>query len=252
MDTHAILEAAADGELDALLVFGADLSGDFPDGPLVQRALDGDVYLVVVELFPTDTATRADVLLPSAAYSERTGTFTNLERRLQKLEPVSVPPGGALEPWRICARIAMELDDDWGVANFSDAWGAIRRDVPTHAEVDPGALAQPSPPTALNYESGFHLSGDEARSRARAASIRRAPFGRAVPDRPELAVVVGATRPSKRASDQASCRTRRCRRKLRPTATPPPVAVRGDGGTLALYSRGSSTTREPWCRAPKP
>ena len=255
MDTRAILEAAAKGELDALLVFGADLSGDFPDAALVQRALDSDVYLVVVELFPTDTATRADVLLPSAAYSERMSTFTNLERRLQKLEPVSAPPGGALEPWRICARIALELDDDWGVANFSDAWGAIQRDVPTHAGVDPGALAQPSPPTALNYESGFHLIGDEAQVAGPGGGYPKghrsgAPFQtgqnwplswkiRAFEASQRPGVVPDAPAPKEAASNGHA----------------PPVTVRAADGTLALYTqrfiydRGTMVSRSKALRA---
>jgi NADH-quinone oxidoreductase subunit G len=97
-DTAAILEAAASAELDTLLIFGADIIADFPNAELAERALSGNAFTVTVELLPTDTALRSDILLPSAAYAEREATFTNLERRLQKLEPLTPAPGVAREP----------------------------------------------------------------------------------------------------------------------------------------------------------
>jgi NADH-quinone oxidoreductase subunit G len=141
-DTRAILEAAAAGELDVLLIFGADPIADFPDAALARRALESSVFTVVVELFPTDSALLADVVLPSAAYAEREGTFTNLERRLQKLEQLVPPPGSARAVWGICRDMAKTLGDDWGWTSFADVWAAIRAEIPTHADVDPIALAQ--------------------------------------------------------------------------------------------------------------
>jgi len=155
MDTRAILEAAAAKELDALLVFGADLIGDFPDSQLAHRAFESGVFTIVVELFPTETAVRADVVLPSSAYAEREGTFANLERRLQKLESLLPPPVGASEPWRICAQLASALGEDWGWNNVDDVWATIRDEVPTHSSVDLAAIVQSIPPTTLVYESPF-------------------------------------------------------------------------------------------------
>ena len=154
-DTRAILEAAAAGELDALLIFGADPIADFPDAGLAQRALDGNVFTLVMELFPTETALHADVVLPSAAYAEREGTFTNLERRLQKLEPLLTPPGSAREVWRACRGIARALDQDWGWDSFDDVWDDIRKNVPTHAEVDIERLTQEAPLAGPQGASGF-------------------------------------------------------------------------------------------------
>ena len=160
MDTRAMLAAAAEGELDALLIFGADPIADFPDAGLAAAALESGVFTVVAELFPTETALRADVVLPSAAYGERGGTFTNLERRLQKLEPLIPPPGTAREVWRICAGMATALGADWAWADMSDVWADIRKEVPTHAEVDLTALTQQGPTPGPSLESGFepHLA----------------------------------------------------------------------------------------------
>ncbi|MDQ3619943.1 MAG: NADH-quinone oxidoreductase subunit NuoG [Actinomycetota bacterium] len=237
MDTRAILEAAASGELDALVVFGADLTGDFPDAGLVQRALDSDVYLVVVELFPTDTATRADVLLPSAAYSERTGTFTNLERRIQRLEPLNAPPGGALEPWRVCARIASALGDDWGVSSFDQVWEAIQQDVPTHDGISVGSLTQPSPPTALNYETGFASSGAEAQVAGPGGGYPKghrsgAPFqtGQNWPLSWEIRAFEAGQRPGIVPSAPP-------RKETAQNGRSPAPAVTAEDGTLALYTQ---------------
>jgi len=158
LDTRAMLEAAAAGELDVLFVFGADLITDFPDAALAKRALESGVFKVVVELFPTETVTFADVALPSVAYAERCGTFTNLERRLQRLEPVTAPPGTAREPWHICSDLARMLGDDWGWRGFGDVWTALRKEVPTHADVDPDILAQHMPESTLQYE--YQLAKD--------------------------------------------------------------------------------------------
>jgi NADH-quinone oxidoreductase subunit G len=142
LDTRAMLEAAAAGELDALFVFGADLIQDFPDRDLATRALESDTFLVVAELFPTDTTALADVILPSAAYAEREGTFTNLERRLQKLEKLLPAPGTARTVWSMCAGIARALGDDWKWTSFEDVWADIKKEVSTHKEVDLAAFRQ--------------------------------------------------------------------------------------------------------------
>ena len=154
-DTRAILEAAAAGELDALFLFGADVLRDFPDRDLAERALESDTYIVVVELFATETASHADALLPSATHAEREGTYTNLERRLQKLEKLLPPPGSAKEPWAICAGLAKALGTDWDWQTFTDVWNDIKANVKTHAGVDVEALAQDMPQSALQYESAF-------------------------------------------------------------------------------------------------
>ncbi|MDQ3957798.1 MAG: molybdopterin-dependent oxidoreductase, partial [Actinomycetota bacterium] len=151
--TREMLEAAAAGELDALLIFGADLIADFPDAGLARRALENVAFSAVVELFPTETALLADVVLPSTSYAEREGTLVNLERRVQKLEPLLGPRGSALEPWRICARLAAALGSDWKLTGFEDVWADIAKASPTHAAVDVRALTQPIDTPAPQAES---------------------------------------------------------------------------------------------------
>ncbi|MGH2753491.1 MAG: NADH-quinone oxidoreductase subunit NuoG [Actinomycetota bacterium] len=154
-DSRAILEAAAAGELDALLIFGADPIADFPDAGLARRALESSTFTVVMELFPTETALLADVVLPSTAYAEREGTFTNLERRLQKLEKLVRAPGASLEPWKACVQIAKALNADWRWKDCADLWDDLRSNVPTHKDVALGRLSQEPPAPQVFYSSGF-------------------------------------------------------------------------------------------------
>ncbi len=196
-DTRAILQAAADGELDTLLLFGADVIADFPDADLAERALQGGAHVVTVELFPTATVTRSDIVLPSAAYAEREGTFTNLERRIQKLEPLLVPPGATREPWRICASLARQLGSDWGWHTFDDVWNDIKSNVRTHAHIDTGRARGPwTDPRSVLRERVRDRSDSFGRSGGgtRRPISEGIPIGDAVPDRPELAVVLGAAR----------------------------------------------------------
>lgn len=161
MGTRAILEAAANGDLDGLLVFGADLTSDFPDADLARRALEAGLFTLVVELFATDTARRADVVLPSAAYAEREGTFVNLERRIQRLERAVSAPGTAVEPWSACARMAAAMGQEWGWKSIPDVWTDIKKTVPTFGAVDLTELAQRVPPPTIAYESPFESHKSE-------------------------------------------------------------------------------------------
>ena len=170
--TRAMLEAAAAGELDALLVFGADLIADFPDSGLAQRALESVAFSAVVELFPTETAMLADVVLPSTAYAEREGTLVNLERRVQKLEPLLAPRGSSLEPWRICARLAAVLGSDWKLGGFEDVWKEIKKASPAHASVDVADLTKPVEAPAPQAESAW------ANDPSRGAGMVSGPGGR--------------------------------------------------------------------------
>lgn len=154
-DTRQILEAAANKELDALLIFGADPIADFPDAGLARRALESGTFTVTVELFPTETALLSDVILPSTAYAEREGTFTNLERRLQKLEALLAPPGAAREPWKTALGIARAVGDDWGWRTFEDVWSDLKKNVPTHAGIDLERLKQEAPLPHPHDSTGF-------------------------------------------------------------------------------------------------
>jgi len=105
-----MMEAASKGDLDALYVIGEDLLSLFPDKKFVREALEKVGFLVVQELFMTETAVMADVVLPGAAFAEKDGTFTNQEGRAQRLNKLIDPPGEARPEWQVIADIGQALD----------------------------------------------------------------------------------------------------------------------------------------------
>ncbi|HEX9101256.1 MAG TPA: formate dehydrogenase subunit alpha, partial [Polyangia bacterium] len=94
-------EAMRRRELAGLFIFGEDVAQTDPDTTHVLEALDALDFLVVEELFLTETAKRAHVVLPGASVFEKDGTFTNGERRIQRVRRALDPPGQARADWRI-------------------------------------------------------------------------------------------------------------------------------------------------------
>ena len=87
--------AMIDGKIKGLFIFGEDPMRTDPDTHHVQKALSSLDFLVVDELFLTETAKMADVVLPGISYAEKEGTFTNTERRIQRVRKAVTVPGNA-------------------------------------------------------------------------------------------------------------------------------------------------------------
>jgi len=128
------------GALKALYVMGADPAADYPAS---RAALEELGLLVVQDLFLTETARLADVVLPAAAFAEYEGTFTNTERRVQRFYPAVAAPGEARPDWWILTGLARELGYDWGYQVAGDVLAEIIRVVPIYAGVTEEALGLP-------------------------------------------------------------------------------------------------------------
>jgi formate dehydrogenase major subunit/formate dehydrogenase alpha subunit len=103
------LDAAGSGRLRALWILGENAAMTEPDLAHARRCLAACEFLVVQEIFPSETAAYAHVVLPAAASAEKGGTFTNTERRVQRFEPVVPPPGDARPDWWIVAEVGRRL-----------------------------------------------------------------------------------------------------------------------------------------------
>jgi formate dehydrogenase alpha subunit len=110
-----MMDAAAQGRLKAMYVMGENPVLSDPDQAHVRHALDSLDFLVVQDIFPTETTEYADVVLPAASVLEKEGTVTNTDRRVQLVRPVVPAPGEALPDWQILMRIfeALDLDADY-------------------------------------------------------------------------------------------------------------------------------------------
>ncbi len=120
LTTLAMQHAAHDGRLRCLFVMGEDPVVTDPGRRFVERALASLDCLVVAELFLTETAKLADVVLPVASFAEKDGTFTSTERRVQRVRRVLAPPGEARPDWAILEALARRLGRPMG---FTDAAG---------------------------------------------------------------------------------------------------------------------------------
>ncbi|WP_417630506.1 formate dehydrogenase subunit alpha [Enterococcus faecalis] len=104
-----VLPAATAGNVKGLYIFGEDPIVTDPDTGHVRQALESLDFLVVQELFMTETVAYADVVLPGISYAEKDGTFTNTERRVQRVRKAVEPRGQAREDYEIFCEVMTRM-----------------------------------------------------------------------------------------------------------------------------------------------
>ena len=152
--------AAKTGQIQGLYVIGENPMVSDPDLNHVYQALKNTAFLIVQDLFLTETGKLADVILPAASFAEKDGTFTNTERRVQRVCKAIDPPGEARDDaaiitalaQRIIARKACVPDQtatyaDWKSGNAADVMAEINALTPiyagiTHERLELGAQLQ--------------------------------------------------------------------------------------------------------------
>ncbi len=136
-----MFDAMERGELRAVYVIGENPIQSEADQHRAARLMDGLDFLVVQDLFLTDTAERADVVLPAAAGAfESEGTVTSSERRVQRCRRTLDPPGEAREDLAIIFDLARALGHDWGRPDAESVWNELRVLSPVHAGMSYGRL----------------------------------------------------------------------------------------------------------------
>jgi formate dehydrogenase major subunit len=109
MKVTAMIPAAHDGKLKALYIIGENPMVSDPDLNHCEKSLNNLDFLVVQDIFLTETARMADVVLPSACFAEKEGTFSNTDRRVQRVRKAVEPPGQAWDDWKITCGIATRM-----------------------------------------------------------------------------------------------------------------------------------------------
>ena len=146
-------DAMAEGTVRALYVVGENPMLSDPDQAHVEEALRGLDFLVVQDIFLTETAALADVVLPAASFAEKDGTFTNTERKVQLLHAAVPPPGEARADWRIVADLARLMGADaagWDYGHPREIMAEINALTPSYAGItfdrlENGGLCWPCP-----------------------------------------------------------------------------------------------------------
>ena len=141
LGTRGILQAAADGKIECLVLVGADPLSDFPDTDLVRRALFNARRIISVDTHLSASSDRADVVLPASAYGEKGGSTTNIEGRVTSLGRKVTPAGASRPDWMIASGIAQGLGVDLGFRNVDDVTDAMVQLVSAYDGVTREALA---------------------------------------------------------------------------------------------------------------
>lgn len=110
LNTHQILNGIDKVEIKFLYVMGENLVANYPDRKYVQAVLKKADFLVVQEMFLTETAQMATVVLPAASFAEKEGTFTSVERRVQKFQRGIRPQHQSKPDWQIISMLALWMD----------------------------------------------------------------------------------------------------------------------------------------------
>jgi formate dehydrogenase major subunit len=136
LDNHAMIDAIHDGKLKAMYLKGEDTITSDANENDVRKALEELEFLVVQEVILSETARYADVVLPASPSLEKDGTFTNTERRIQRLYQVFEPLGESKPDWRIIQDIANALGANWNYSHPSEVMDEVASLTPLFAGVN--------------------------------------------------------------------------------------------------------------------
>ena len=169
-----VFTEALEGNVKGLYVMGENPALSEPDVSHAEEALEALDFLVVQDIFPTETTEYADVVLPAASFAEKEGTFTNTERRVQLVGQAVDPPGEARQDWQILQALANRLGYDWDYADPAAVMDEVNDLAPiyggiTHDRLEAeGGLQWPCwdeshEGTRFLYEDGFNFEDGKAR-----------------------------------------------------------------------------------------
>ncbi len=130
-----IIHAAHNGDINGMYIMGENPAMSDPNLNHAREALSMLDHLVIQDIFFTETCSYADVILPASAFPEKTGTFTNTDRRVQLGRQAINPPGNACQDLWIIQEIAKRLGLDWHYTGPADVFAEIRKATPSMAGI---------------------------------------------------------------------------------------------------------------------
>ena len=170
-----IANAILKGDIKGLYVMGENPILSEPNVEHFKQALEKLEFLVVQDIFLSETAWMADIVFPAAAFAEKDGTFTNTERRVQRVRQAVLPPGGAKADWEIISALAEKMGKPFGyqtasqimeeIASLTPIYGGIRFE-----RLEQGGLQWPCPDTS-HAGTPFLHQGSFARGRGKFHAI---------------------------------------------------------------------------------
>ena len=126
-----IMDAVHEGEITGMYIMGENPAMSDPDQDHARDALAKLEHLVVQDIFLTETAWYADVVLPASAHAEKLGTFTNTNRQVQMGRPALALPGDARQDWELIVELAQRIGLDWKYEHVSDVYTEMAATMPS-------------------------------------------------------------------------------------------------------------------------
>lgn len=166
-----MLDAAIEGRIKAMWICGYDIAQSDPDVEHVVAALSNLEFLVVQEIFENETSSFAHVILPAASFLEKSGTFTNAERRMQVVQAAATPPGAAKTDLEIYKLVSERLGHELPYEGPEDVMAEIAELTPhfagvTYERMGRGGLQWPvaadGTDSPVLYADAFELPGGRA------------------------------------------------------------------------------------------
>jgi NADH-quinone oxidoreductase chain G len=165
-----MVDSAAKGSIKAMYVMGENPAYNLPDSKSAESALKNIGFLVVQDIFLTETGRLADVVLPALSWAEKDGTFTNMERRIQRVRKAVNRDG--MEDWRIIAEISRNMGVKFGYLNAEEIFNEMCMVSPlykgmTYKEIESGKALSPYKssredriPGKIQIHKGAKISAD--------------------------------------------------------------------------------------------
>ena len=130
-----VVDKAHHGVIKGLMVFGENPMVSDPDLHHVGEALDNLELLIVQDIFLTETAMKADVVLPGVTFAEKNGTFSNTERRVQRVRQAITPKGDARPDWQILCELSTRIGYPMSYNSPEEIFEEIRKVTPSYAGI---------------------------------------------------------------------------------------------------------------------
>lgn len=137
-----MLEGSSRGQIKGMYIMGENPVLSDPDAGHVIHALDKLDFLVVQDIFLSETAQLADVVLPAASFAEKDGTFSNTERRVQRVRKAIEPVGEARPDWRIICDVATAMGYPMSYESPAEIMSEIASLTPSYAGISYPRLEQ--------------------------------------------------------------------------------------------------------------
>jgi formate dehydrogenase major subunit len=145
-----IMDAVLEGRIKGLFILGENPMLSDPNLNHVEHALRAIEFLAVQDIFVNETGAMADVILPGVSFAEKSGTFTNTERRVQLIRPALDAPANARQDWQIIQELGQRMGTEWDYGNPAEIFAEMATLTPqyagiSHERLENGGLQWPCP-----------------------------------------------------------------------------------------------------------